>query len=162
MTLVVQNTLDPALYNSLATLTGSQIVANKTLKIVKEPVTFANAAPTSTTNFDVATQSIVVYNTATNNFILNVRGNATTTLDSLLSVGESIGITIFVPNDVTGYYLSNLSIDGDTSYANRTIKYQIGAAFSGGSANATDVYMLFLIKTANNTWTAYISQTKYG
>lgn len=163
MTLVVQNALDPALLtNTLATLTGSQTITNKSLKIVKEPVTFTNAAPTSTTNFDVVTQSISVYNTATNNFILNVRGDSNTTLNSLVGVGESIGITLFIPNGVTPYYITNITIDGDTSYANRTIKYQGGAAYTSGSASSTDVYMLFLIKMANNTWSGYLSQTKYG
>jgi hypothetical protein len=162
MTLIVQNAVDPGLYNTLATLTGSQTMVSKTLKIVKEPVTFMNAAPASNANFDVVTQSISVYNTATTNFILNIRGDASTTLNSLVGVGESIGISIFVPNGATAYYLSNVSIDGDTSYANRTIKYQGGAAFTSGSTNATDVYVVFLIKTANSAWNVYISQTKYA
>lgn len=159
MTLVVQNAIDPTLINSLATLSGSQTLTNKALKIVKEPVTIVAAAPASTTNFDVVTQSIVVYNTATNNFILNIRGDASTTLNSLVAIGESIGISLFVPNSTTAYYPTNITIDGSSS--NRTIKYQ-GAAFVAGNPNATDLYMLFLIKTANDTWNVYISQTKYA
>ena len=160
MTLVVQNTLDPTLYNSLATLTGSQIIANKTLKVVKEPVTIANVAPASTTNFDVVTQSIVVYNTATNNFILNVRGDSSTALNSLLNVGESVGITLFVPNGLVPYYLSNLTVDGGAG--TRTIKYQNATPIAAGNSSCTDVYVVYLIKTAANTWNVYISQTKYA
>jgi filamentous hemagglutinin family protein len=160
MTLVVQNTLDPTLYNSLATLTGSQIIANKTLKVVKEPVTIAGVAPTSTTNFDVATQSIVVYNTATQNFILNVRGDSSTDLNSLLNVGESVGITLFVPNGLVPYYLSNVTVDGVAG--TRTIQYQNATPIAAGNASCTDVYVVYLIKTAVNTWSVYISQTKYA
>jgi hypothetical protein len=161
MTLVVQNTLDTTLYNSLATLTGSQTMTNKTLKMVKEPVTFANAAPTSTTNFDVVTQSISVYNTATSNFVLNVRGDASTTLFSLLTVGDSIGISLFVPNGLTAYYLTNVTIDGQLP-TNRTIKYQGGAAFTSGNASATDVYVVFIVKTTSTNMDVYVSQTKYA
>ena len=160
MTLVVQNTLDPTLYNSLATLTGSQVIANKTLKVVKEPVTIAGVAPTSTTNFDVVTQSIVVYNTATNNFILNVRGDSSTALNSLLNVGEAVGITIFVPNGLVAYYLSNVTVDGGVG--TRTIQYQNATPIAAGNSGCTDVYIVFLIKAAANTWSVYISQTKYA
>lgn len=159
MTLVVQNTLDPQLYNTLATLTGSQTIANKTLKVVKEPVTLAGAAPGGLVDFDVATQSIVLYNTATQNFILNVRGNSTTTLNSLVGVGESVGISLLVPTG-PGYYLTGVTVDG--SSANLTLKYQGGGGFTIGNANSIDIYMLFLIKTGDNTWTGFISQTKYA
>jgi hypothetical protein len=160
MTLVVQNALDPTLYNSLATLTGSQVIANKTLKVVKEPVTIVGTAPGGTTDFDVATQSISVYNTATQNFILNVRGNSTTTLDSLLAVGESVGITLFVPNGLTAYYLTNITVDGGTG--TRTLKYQGGIPIVFGNSSSTDVYVVYIIKTATNTWDIYVSQTKYA
>ena len=167
MTLVVQNTLDPQLYNSLANLTGSQTVANKTLKVVKEPVTFVNAPPASTTYFDVATQSVSVYNTATENFTLRIRGNSTTTLNSMLAVGESVGISLFVPNGSTAYrMLTTIWIDDGTmfnadGYANR-IYYQNGTPFTAGNANAVDLYMLFIIKKAENSFNMYASQTKYA
>lgn len=158
MTLIVQNTLDPQLYNTLATLTGSQTLTNKTLKAAKENVTIANAAPTSTTNFDVATQPIMLYNTATTNFTLNVRGDANTTLNSLLAVGESITVSLFVPNGNTAYYPTGYQIDGTAI----TPKYQGAAVFNQGNANCTDLYVLFLIKLANNSWSAYVSQTKFA
>jgi hypothetical protein len=158
MTLIVQNTLDPQLYNTLATLTGSQILANKTIKSAKESVTVVNAAPASTTNFDVVTQSIVVYNTSTNNFTLNVRGDANTALNSLLAVGESVTVSLFVPNGSTAYYPTAYQIDGIAI----TPKYQGAVVFNQGNANCTDLYVLFLIKLANNSWSAYVSQTKFA
>lgn len=159
MTLVVQNTLDPQLYNSLATLTGSQTITNKTLKAIKEPVTLAGAPPGGITDFDVATQSIVLYNTATQNFILNVRGSSAATLNSLIAVGESVGISLLVPAG-PGYYLTGVLVDG--SNTGLTLAYQGGGGFTIGNANSTDLYMLFLIKTGDNTWKGFISQTKYA
>lgn len=169
MTLVVQNALDPALLtNTLATLTGSQIVTNKTLKAVKEPVTITGTPPAvygTITNFDVVTQSIVLYNTAIGNFGINIRGDSTTTLNSMLAVGESIGISFFVPNGATAYRLIDLQIDG-FSYPNtqngKFMYYQNGSQITAGNTNATDLYMLFLIKTANNNFNVYMSQTKYA
>lgn len=158
MTLVVQNTLDPQLYSTLATLAGSQILTNKTIKIAKEPVTFAGAAPTSTTNFDVATQPIMVYNTASTNFTINVRGDSATTLNSLLAVGDSTTVNLLVPNGLSAYYPTAFQIDGVAV----TPKYQGGAAFTGGNSNCTDLYVLFIIKLAANSWSVYVSQTRFA
>jgi hypothetical protein len=158
MTLVVKNTVDTNFLNTLATLTGSQTLSNKTIKSTKETVVSAGAAPASTTNFDVVTQPIVVYNTAITNFTLNVRGDASTTLNSLLAVGESITVSLFVPNGNTAYYPTAYQIDGTSI----TPKYQGGTIFNSGNANCTDVYVMFIIKLADNSWSAYISQTKFA
>jgi len=53
-----------------------------------------------------------VYNTATNNFTINVRGNASTTLNSLLAVGESTTVSLFVPNGINAYFASGYQVDG--------------------------------------------------
>ncbi len=157
-TLVTQATIEPSLYNTLATLSGSQILANKTIKSTKEPVTIVGAAPSSTTNFDVVTQAISVYNTATNNFTINVRGNASTTLSSLLAVGESTTVSLFVPNGFNAYFASGYQVDGVAV----TPKYQGGTPYTSGNANCTDLYVLFIIKLANNSWSLYVSQTRFA
>jgi hypothetical protein len=158
MTLVVKNTLDTDFLNTLATLTDSQTLSNKTIKATKEKVSLVGVTPASTTNFDIVTQPIVVYNTATTNFTLNVRGDATTTLNSVLAVGESITASLFVPNGDIAYYPTAYQIDGITI----TPKYQGGAVFNSGNANCTDLYILFIIKLAANSWSAYVSQTKFA
>lgn len=158
MTLIVQNAIDPNFVNSLATVTSSQTLSNKTIKSAKEPVTIVNAAPTSTTNFDVVTQAISVYNTATSNFTINVRGNSTTTLNSLLAIGESTTVSLFVPNGFSAFFPSGYQIDGVAV----TPKYQGGVAYTSGNANCTDLYVLFIIKLADNSWSLYVSQTRFA
>jgi len=162
-TLVTQATIEPSLYNNLTTLTGSQILANKTIKTTKESVNIVNAAPQSTTNFDVATQAISVYNTATNNFNLNIRTNSTTPLSSVLAIGESIGISLIVPNGSTAYYLTGITIDGTA----RSVKYQGGIAFAAGNINSTDMYNIFIMRTGTlsigvGSYLVYASQTKFA
>jgi hypothetical protein len=160
MTLVVQNAIDPTLYNSLATLTGSQVIANKTLKTVREQVTIPNAAPGGIVDFDVATQSIVLYNTATQNFILNLRGDSTTPLSSLINVGDAFGITLFVPNGSVAYSLTSVIIDNGAG--TRTIQFQNAVASPPGNSNCTDIYVVYVIRAGTNDWKIYISQTKYA
>ena len=91
---------------------------------------------------------------------MNVRGNATTTLNSLLGVGESVSITLLVPNGATPYFMSGIQIDGTTQGI--TVRYQSGINFTLGNANSTDIYMLFIVKTTASTWNVYASQTKYA
>lgn len=99
-----------------------------------------------------------MYNTSSANFRINVRGNATTTLDSLLNVGESIGVCALIPNGATAYYLLGVNIDGVA----QTIKLQNGNAISAGNTNSTDMYNVFIIKTAAATYQTFVSQTKYA
>jgi hypothetical protein len=158
MTLIVQNALDPTLYNTLATLSGSQTLTNKTIKSTKETVSLVGIPPSSTTNFDVATQPIVVYNTASTNFTINVRGDASTTLNSFLAINEAVTVNLFVPNGSTAYYPTAYQIDGVAV----TPKYQGGTVFNRGNANCTDLYVLFIIKLGANSWSVYVSQTKFA
>ena len=144
--------------SNFVTLTGSQSVSNKTIKTFKENVTIVGTAPSATTNFDALTQPISIYSTATSNFTVNVQGNATTTLDSTLAIGESITVNLFVPNGATAYYPSAWAIDGSPI----TPKYQGGTAYTAGNASATDLYVMFIVKTASATWSVYVSQTKFG
>lgn len=165
-TLVTQNTIESTLFNTLANISGTQTITNKTLKIAKERATITNLAPTSTINFDVATQSILVYNTATTNYNLAIRGSLTATLSSMLAIGDSIGICLIVPNGTTPYYLNSISIDGIT----QTPKYQSGVPFAAGNANSTDMYNILIIKTnlsqasgfTLGTYDIYASQTKFA
>jgi hypothetical protein len=144
---------------SVVTLTAAQLLTNKTLQSALETATLTASAPASTTNFDVVSQSIQYYtaNTA-NNFTLNVRGNGTTTLDSILAVGQSITIALFVTNGSTAYYPSAYQVDGTAI----TPKYQAGTAISAGNANAVDVYGVSIVKTASATFSMFVAQTKFA
>ena len=144
---------------SVVTLTAAQLLTNKTLQSPLETATITAAAPAATTNFDVVTQSVQYYTTnAANNFTWNVRGSSSATLNSVMAVGQSITIALFVTNGATAYYPSAFQVDGTAI----TPKYQGGSAISSGNASSVDVYALTLVKTASATFTAFVTQTKFA
>jgi hypothetical protein len=124
-----------------------------------EKATITASAPTSTTNFDVQTQSVQYYTSnASTNFTLNVRGDGSTALNSVMSTGQAITIALLVTCGSTAYYPSALTIDGSSV----TPKWQGGTAPSSGYASAVNVYVYTIIKTASATFTVLASQTKFA
>ena len=155
--------------SSLATLTGTQTLTNKTLttpivnnprlKSPEELTSVSATAATGTINFDAAAQGDLYYTTnASGNWTLNVRGDSSTTLSSMLDVGDSITVTFKVTNGATAYYQTAFQIDGSTV----TPKWQGGLAPTGGNASSVDVYTFNIVKTAATpTYTVFASQTKF-
>lgn len=71
-----------------------QTIANPLITGIRETTTVSATAATGTINFDYLTQANLYYTTAaTANWILNFRGNSTTTFNSILGVGQSASVT---------------------------------------------------------------------
>ena len=94
----------------------------------------------------------------TANRTLNLRGDVSTSLDSIMSVGESMTCAVLVTNGSTAYYLNTIQIDTTTV----TPKWQGGSAPTGGNASGIDVYTFTIIKTASATFTVLASQTQFA
>ena len=162
----------------VASIAGSETLTNKTLtaptitaptitgttKIAQilETTTLSTSAVTATQNYDVITNGAVTYVTASNtsNYTLNVRGDGSTTLNSVMSTGQALTIAHLVTNGATAYYLTTLQIDGTTSGV--TTEWQNGAAPSAGNTNSVDIYSITIIKTGSATFTAFAAQTKFA
>jgi hypothetical protein len=127
---------------------------------VLEKVTVAATAATGTINYDLLTNGGVTYYTsnASANWTLNVRGNGSTTLNSVMATGESLTIAFLVTNGSTGYYQSGFQVDGSAI----TPKWQGGTAPSTGNASSIDIYSITIIKTGNAAYTAFAAQTKFA
>jgi len=125
----------------------------------KEVITVSATASTGTINFDVITQSTLYYTTdATGNWTLNVRGDGSNSLDSIMSTGESITVTFLSTQGGTAYYQSAFQIDGSSV----TPKWQGGSAPSEGNASGVDAYTLSIVKTGPATFTVFGSQVAFA
>lgn len=112
------------------------------------------------TNFDVLEGAVKFY-TANNaaNWTLNVRGDSSTTLNSVMNTGDSLTIAYLASQlSANTFYQSAMQVDGNSV----TPKWQGGSAPSAGNATSIDVYSFTILKTAANTYTVLGSQTQYA
>lgn len=156
-----------AIDSTVATLTGSQTLTNKTLtspvitdaivRGIEEDVNVVASAATGTINFDVSTASVWYYTTnATANHTLNFRYSSGTTLNTAMATGDAITLVWLNTNGATAYYPNVIQIDGTT------VTPKVPAAISAGNASAIDAYTFTIIKTANATFTVLETQTKFA
>ena len=124
-----------------------------------EKVTIAATGTTGVTNFDVITQAVLYHTTnAAGNFTVNLRGDGSNTLNSIMDTGESVTVAFLVTNGGTPYYQSAFTIDGSSV----TPEYQGGSAPSEGNANSVDVYTYTVVKTGDAAFTVFASQTQFA
>ena len=132
------------------------------IKSLLETATVTASSPASTQAFDVITQGMQYYTSASANaFTLNVRGNNSTTLASVLSAGKSVSIGLLVTCSNAAHYMTAVNIDGTATGV--TTKWQGGATPVAGNASSIDVYTLTIIKTAETpTYTVLGTLTKFA
>lgn len=124
---------------------------------VKERFVLSATSVIGTVTYDVLNQQILYYTVnSTGNFVINLRGNSSTTLNSVLSVGECITVVFMFPNGAAAYYNTSVLIDG----AATTTRWQGGSAPSSGNINSVDVYSYAIMKIADGTFNVFASQTR--
>jgi len=127
----------------------------------EERMNIVASAATGTIALDSLTSGSWYYTSnATANWVLNVRGNSSTSLNSILTTGDSITIAFLATQGTTAYYQTSLQIDGTTSGV--TVKWQGGTAPTSGNSSSIDAYLFNIIKTASATFTVLASQTKFA
>jgi len=145
----------------IMTVTGlaSPAITNQLATTIRETATVSATAATGTINFDTLTQVVLYYTTsASGNFTLNFRGTSGTSLDTVMSTGQSLSATFLVTNGATAYYNSAVTIDGNSV----TPKWQGGSAPTSGNASSVDSYTYVIVKTGSATFTVLASQTKFA
>jgi hypothetical protein len=129
------------------------------IQSVAEKVTTEATAATGTVNYDVLTQAVWNFTTdASGNWTLNIRGDGSNSLNSIMDTGESITIAHIVSQGGTAYYNSAVQIDG----SGVTPEWQGGAAPTEGNASSLDTYTYTIIKTADATFTVLAAQTQFA
>ena len=141
-----------------ATSIGNLALNNATIENIQEPSNVAAFAATGTINMDILSNVVMVLTSnAAANWTVNFRGNAGTTFNNAVAVGNAINTSMLVPQGATAYYNSAVTIDGNSV----TPKYQGGTAWTAGNANSTDTYSYVVVKTAANVYTVLTSQTQF-
>jgi hypothetical protein len=140
------------------TFQGTSSALAEVLVNVAETTTVSATAATGTINFDVTTQSVLYYTSnASANWTVNFRGSSGTSLNTLMSTGQTMTVAFLVTQGTTAYYNSAVQVDG----ASVTPKYQGGTAWSAGNASGIDVYTYTIIKTGSAAFTVLAGQTQF-
>ncbi len=153
------NALEYYTGSAWATVGADTTLTNVLITAPRETTNIQADATSGTENLNTLSGSHMYHTSnAAGNFTLNVRGNVSTSLDSLLSVGQTTTAVFSVTQGTTAYYLTALTIDGNA----QTVKWQGGTAPSAGNASSIDVYSFVITKTASATFTVFGSQTKFA
>ena len=138
-------------------ITGGTL-ADAVIRGLEEDVNVVASAATGTINFNIGTASVWYYTTnATANHTLNFRYDGSTSLNSVLAVGDAITVVWLNTNGATAYYPNVIQIDGSA------VTPKVPAAISAGNASSIDAYVFTIIKTAATpTYTVLETQTKFA
>ena len=154
-----------AVVNVANTFTGTQTFSGTSsataivLNDAAEVVTVSATAATGTINYDITTQSVLYYTSnASANWTVNFRGSSGTSLDTLMSTGQSMTVAFLVTQGATAYYNSAVQVDGTTSGV--TTRW-LGGAPTAGNASGIDSYRYLIIKTGSATFTVLASNTQF-
>ena len=111
-------------------------------------------------NHDVLTYGMV-WNGVTNaagSWTFNVRGDGSTTFDSLTTTNRVTTMTMYSANNSTSNYMTAFKIDGTT----QTVKWAGGSAPSAATGSGVDVYSMTIMKTAANTYHVFGNVTNFA
>ena len=155
----IQSTPIGATTPSSGAFTALSATGTTTVYEMVEKASISATGLSGTVNYN-ALDGAVVYVTAnaTGNWTLNLRGDGSTTLNSVLATGDTFTFVVMATQGATAYYQSGMQIDGTSV----TPKWSGGTAPAAGNANSIDVYTFVVVKTASATFTVLASQTKFA
>jgi len=146
-------------FTATQTFNGSSSVLGAVLYDVAETSTVSATAATGTINYDVTTQAVLYYTSnASANWTVNFRGSSGTSLNTLMSTGQSLTVAFLVTQGSTAYYNSSVQVDGTTSGV--TMRW-LGGAPTAGNASGIDSYRYLIIKTGSAAYTVLASVTQF-
>ena len=146
-------------FTATQTFTGSSSTLGIVLNDAAETTTISATAATGTINYDVTTQSVLYYTSnASANWTVNFRASSGTSMNTMMSTGQSVTVTFLVTQGSTAYLNNAVQVDGSSV----TPKYQGGTAWSAGNASSIDAYTYTIVKTGNAAFTVFAAQTRFA
>ena len=123
-----------------------------------EKANIVASSPSTTVNVDLSVASVMYWTSnATANITANIRGDATTPLNSVLAVGQSVTTALFIPNGVSNYYVNSFKIDNTTV----TPAYSGNTSPALGNPDSIDIYSFTILKTADATYKVFATQSQF-
>jgi hypothetical protein len=150
--------------DQLSYYTGSAWVnapgKNPTLFAPEEVINISASTATGTVTINSNTDSVTYYTAnAAANFVVNLRGNASVTMNNQLQTGEAITSVFLNTNGTVAYYPTAIQVDGGT--AGVSTRWQGGSSPTSGNVSSIDSYSFTVIKTAGSAFTVLASQTQF-
>ena len=146
-------------FTGTKTFSGTSSAQAIILNDAAEVATVSATAATGTIAYDITTQSVLYYTSnASANWTVNFRGSSGTSLNTLMSTGQSMTVAFLVTQGSTAYYNSAVQVDGTTSGV--TTRW-LGGAPTAGNASGIDSYRYLIIKTGSATFTVLASNTQF-
>jgi len=146
-------------FTGTQTFSGTSSATAIVLNDAAEVATVSATAATGTINYDITTQSVLYYTSnASANWTVNFRASSGTSLNTLMSTGQSMTVAFLVTQGSTAYYNSAVQVDGTTSGV--TTRW-LGGAPTAGNASGIDSYRYLIIKTGSATFTVLASNTQF-
>ena len=118
-----------------------------------------DAAATGTININIKTSTIFYYTlAATDNFTINVRGDASTTLGSLLVAKQSCTVVFLNTSGGVPKFPSMFKIDDVQIFP----QWSGGLSPNSGNSNSTDAYTYVIGKKVGGGYIVLANQTKFA
>jgi hypothetical protein len=146
-------------FTGTKTFSGTSSAQAIVLNDAAEVTTVSATAATGTINYDITTQSVLYYTSnASANWTVNFRGSSGTSLNTLMSTGQSMTVAFLVTQGSTAYYNNVVQVDGTATGV--TTRW-LGGAPTAGNASGIDSYRYLIIKTGSATFTVLASNTQF-
>ena len=122
-----------------------------------EKVQIVSGTSNGNTDIDLLTSAVWLFTSNnTGNWTPNFRGNASTSLNSIMQTGQVVVATIISDNGGSSGYTNNINIDGSgqTEYW-----YNDETPDERGGTSGYDIYQYSIIKTGSSSYLVFGNQT---
>jgi len=154
-------TLSPdgnAFHTGIVTATSVAASGVDLTGLLKEDIKITNGKLSDNTNIDLENGMVHYFiTTESTTSTPNIRYSSSETLNSKMSYGESISVTI-ITNAAAAAYSAQLSIDGTTGFG--LTHWVGGSAPSDGGSSGVDIYAYTIIKIGDATFKVIGNQSK--
>ena len=147
-------------FTATQTLSGSTSVPAAVITNIVEPVSVSATALSGSTAATMYLSTASVFNYTANPtaaWTVNMAWSSGTSMNTALSTGQAVTVTMEVNNGATAYIPSAYQVDG----SGVTVNWQGGSAPSAGDASVYDIYTFTIQKTASATYTVFGTFTKF-